>query len=318
MTPDEEPPVRAESSGRDIDHARSMYQDDYNGSGFHAEPTEMPFGFRYTIAGDDELTLRSSMFLGSIHGTVRPQGEYVVSWISDGEGVMDIGGDEKRMERGVPAMFPSGKRFAFHFTEYRQNLIHFDSEFLERVASERSGADPGKLHFDHTSVPDANALVRWNSAVTTAASTVLGTGSTGLSRSEANRLLAETLLDTFVHEAPSVLGRTLPTSHARLAVALEYIHTHAQRAITTTEIAEASSLSLRTLQSTFQAHLGLTPTEYLRGVRLDRARSELLEGEPGLTSVSTTARAWGFAHAGRFAAAYRQRFGEYPGATLER
>lgn len=295
-----------------------MYQDDYNGSGFHAEPTEMPFGFRYTIAGDDELTLRSSMFLGSIHGTIRPEGEYVVSWISDGEGVMDIGGDEKRMERGVPAMFPSGKRFAFHFTEYRQNLVHFDSQFLERVASERSGAEPGKLRFAHTSVPDANALVRWNTAVNTAASTVLGTGSTGLSRSEANRLLAETLLDTFVHEAPSVPGRTLPTSHARLATALEYIHTHAQRAITTTEIAEASSLSLRTLQSTFQAHLGLTPTEYLRGVRLDRARAELLEGEPGLTSVSTTARAWGFAHAGRFAAAYRQRFGEYPGATLER
>ena len=57
--------------------------------------------------------------------------------------------------------------------------------------------------------------------------------------------------------------------------------------------------------------------QMLRTIRLDRARRELLAG--GLNAnVTSVALAWGFDHLGRFAASYRERFGETPRETLQR
>ncbi|WP_370512387.1 helix-turn-helix domain-containing protein [Frigoribacterium sp. ACAM 257] len=65
-------------------------------------------------------------------------------------------------------------------------------------------------------------------------------------------------------------------------------------------------------------HLGLTPTKFLRNVRLDRVRNELaVKCVPG-TLVSDVATRWGFNNLGRFSAVYNERFAEYPRETLER
>lgn len=82
MTRETEPPIRSEIAGRDMDQARAMYEDGYNGKGFDTEHSQSDFAYRYTITGDDEMTLRSSMFLGSIKGAIQPENEYVVSWIT--------------------------------------------------------------------------------------------------------------------------------------------------------------------------------------------------------------------------------------------
>jgi transcriptional regulator GlxA family with amidase domain len=55
--------------------------------------------------------------------------------------------------------------------------------------------------------------------------------------------------------------------------------------------------------------------KYLRNVRLDRVRHELLERAPGI-GVTEVAHRWGFMQLGRFANAYQQRFGELPSETL--
>jgi AraC-like DNA-binding protein len=58
--------------------------------------------------------------------------------------------------------------------------------------------------------------------------------------------------------------------------------------------------------------------QYLREVRLDRVHLEL--GRPGSRAllVSEVARRWRFTHLGRFAAYYRERFGEPPHQTIAR
>lgn len=310
--------IKADHHGRDLDEAFALYAGNYNGSGFYAEQTELPFAYRYTIDGDDDVTLRSSRFLGSIRGTVQPEGEYIVSWLTAGQGLMDIGADELRMVRGRPAMFPTGRRYAFHLSDFRQNLIHFDSGYLERIAAERAGAEPSRLHFDHTAIPDTAALVAWNEAVQVAARAILGTPSTELQQSEAKRLLAGALLDTFAHEGPERRGLAVAPGNARLVAALEFVHEHAAEPITTTAIADAAGLSLRGLQHAFHQQFESTPSEYLRGVRLDRVRGELLAAAPSETTVSMIALRWGFAHSGRFSSAYVKRFGEYPAQTLRR
>jgi len=84
------------------------------------------------------------------------------------------------------------------------------------------------------------------------------------------------------------------------------------------DVAAACDLSERGLQDLFRRRLGVTPMEYLREVRLDRVHLEL--GRPGARAllVSEVARRWRFRHLGRFAAYYRDRFGEQPHQTIER
>ncbi|AWK76188.1 hypothetical protein CBI38_32300 (plasmid) [Rhodococcus oxybenzonivorans] len=83
------------------------------------------------------------------------------------------------------------------------------------------------------------------------------------------------------------------------------------------DLSRATGVSARTLQYGFQRYVGVSPTCYLREVRLQRVRAEL--SNPAVwTSVSDSAYRWGFAHLGRFAVAYRNKFGEAPSETLRK
>lgn len=85
--------------------------------------------------------------------------------------------------------------------------------------------------------------------------------------------------------------------------------------LTVSQIAHAMGVSMRALQAAFQEQLRLTPTEYLRIVRLEQVRQRLLEGA-ALDTVTEVALAHGFIHLGRFAQHYRSHFGESPSDTL--
>lgn len=324
---------RSEIGGRDVDEARALYEDAYNGHDFLIEPTDGPFAYRYTTAGDAAVRLHGNLFLGRVRGAIRTEGEYIVTWLTAGEGVMDVGGDEVVLERGVPAVFPTGKDQSFDFHDHKQNLLHVDGPWLERVAAEEEGVE-GRLHFHHAAGPRPGSLPAWTAAVTTAARAVLGeqgpatgggagTGAGGatdasLVRAEALREVAVALLRTFPHEAYVLPDTVLAPRNARLREAVEHMHAHAHLPLDTTTVARQVDLTVRGLQQAFTRHLGVTPTEYLRGIRLDRARLDLAAADPSSTTVADVARRWGFAHLGRFAASYAERHGEYPSETLAR
>jgi transcriptional regulator GlxA family with amidase domain len=63
--------------------------------------------------------------------------------------------------------------------------------------------------------------------------------------------------------------------------------------------------------------VGMSPTAYVRAVRLDRVHADLL-CPAGTGSVSDVAMKWGFFHLGRFAQQYRDRFGVLPSQTVRR
>ena len=56
---------------------------------------------------------------------------------------------------------------------------------------------------------------------------------------------------------------------------------------------------------------------YLRRTRLARVHEDLLHADPASTTVRTVAHRWGFAHLGRFAATYAERYGQSPSTTLK-
>jgi len=76
-------------------------------------------------------------------------------------------------------------------------------------------------------------------------------------------------------------------------------------------------VGLRQLQKLFRDQFDMSPAVYLRNLRLDGARSDLLAGEE-TTTVSDVAYRWGFNHLGRFAQHYEHKFGETPSRTVRR
>jgi AraC-like DNA-binding protein len=86
--------------------------------------------------------------------------------------------------------------------------------------------------------------------------------------------------------------------------------------LTVGQLAKHCHVSVRTLQEGFQRHLGMSPTAYLREVRLRRAHGELRSADPSRSTVASIAHRWGFTHLGRFAAVHKARYGESPTHTL--
>lgn len=91
---------------------------------------------------------------------------------------------------------------------------------------------------------------------------------------------------------------------------------HAEEDISLGLLADHAGVSVRTLTAGFRRYRGASPLERLRDIRLDRVRALLLEREAA--SVTEAALRLGFNHLGRFAAVYRERFGESPSATITR
>jgi AraC-like DNA-binding protein/tetratricopeptide (TPR) repeat protein len=83
------------------------------------------------------------------------------------------------------------------------------------------------------------------------------------------------------------------------------------------DLARLCGVARRTLEKHFRQFIGCAPLEYLAAERLDSARRKLLHAPPG-TAVSEIATECGFNHFGRFALAYRDRYGESPSVTLRR
>lgn len=98
--------------------------------------------------------------------------------------------------------------------------------------------------------------------------------------------------------------------------AIELMRTSPESPWTTARLAQRTGLSARALQKSFARADEVPPMTYLRHLRLDRARTELLSADPGTVTVTAVASRWGFLHFGRFAQQYRQKFGESPSVTL--
>jgi Transcriptional regulator containing an amidase domain and an AraC-type DNA-binding HTH domain len=106
--------------------------------------------------------------------------------------------------------------------------------------------------------------------------------------------------------------------YGRLAPVVAYMEEHADEPLSPQELARVGCMSVRTLHVSFQKTFGESPMSYLRRIRLDHVRAELLRSDPNQVRVIDVAMKWGFFHQSRFAQQYKERFGELPSATLRR
>ena len=97
----------------------------------------------------------------------------------------------------------------------------------------------------------------------------------------------------------------------------QYILAHADQHLTLEQLVDVSGVSARALFDGFRRFRGTYPMAYLKSVRLERAREDLLQAGPTDTVTNIACR-WGFYQFGRFAAQYKSMFGELPSETIRK
>jgi AraC-like DNA-binding protein len=87
-------------------------------------------------------------------------------------------------------------------------------------------------------------------------------------------------------------------------------------ALDMSQLRAALGVSERWLRWCCEQHLGMGPITYIRLHRMQSAHQALRHGGPRTLRVSDVATRFGFRSLGRFASAYRERYGELPSETL--
>lgn len=138
-------------------------------------------------------------------------------------------------------------------------------------------------------------------------------------RTQFQDLIITGLLLSQPHNYSESIGSTAaPATSRSVRLAMQYCESNPQDPITVTQMAKVAGVSIRTLQDGFKKYVGMSPTDYLRDVRLSRVREDLIHNHTGDSSISDIAFLWGFTHLGRFAKIYSERFGELPSETVRK
>lgn len=112
-------------------------------------------------------------------------------------------------------------------------------------------------------------------------------------------------------------GAEAPGWSSRLDELVDYIRTHANCALTLTDLEEQSRYSARHLQNLFRQKFDCTPMQFVRRQKLELAM-EKLQNAPGDATVSRIARDCGYRHLASFSSDFRRAFGVAPSVVLRR
>ena len=294
------------ADGSDYD---AIFTSEYHGSDFASDTFVAPdTRYEYTVVGDDDLTLRTMRAEGGRRGgVIGPRDDHVVFWLAKGQLRMHFADRTRVVLPGSPYIASASEAYRFESEGTVHNGIHVADRFLRQVGRELGFRLPdGPLLFDQQDEVVARheplrRLIR-ELRCSLVDERVLGPMRTAL-----NRRLATVLLDTFPIRNR---GTDVPVAN-RLRDAIRFVEANAAARPTVRQIAQACGLSERGLQEVFARTLETTPNRFLRDHRLDQVRAELLRADAP-TTISAVSRRWGFTNPGRFAAAYRDRFGEHP------
>ena len=265
--------------------------------------------FRYTGAGDGDMSLRGSAVEGRRTGTMEPRADHIVFWIGDGSAaITDEVGVRITVRPGQPFLIAASRRYDFEAATSRVSMLHLSDRLLRSALAAEGVQVAGPLRFRRAG-SDAD-LAALRSVLQSLGAAITDEAVVGRERAELNARVARTVVATFPVDVPAT------TSSERLRDALTFVQEHAHGVVTLADIAAAAGMSPRGLQQSFNRSVGVSPLVHLRNVRLDAVHEALRSADPSTAAVAEVARQWGFAHLGRFSGAYRERFGELPSVTL--
>lgn len=112
-------------------------------------------------------------------------------------------------------------------------------------------------------------------------------------------------------------SKALAPSLGQLKRIEDFIESNWHRAVDIEELSRLFNISTRSIFRHFKTYRGLSPLEYIKGVRLKKAR-KLLENDDDNRGVMAIAMQCGFQSLGHFSRDYREAFLELPSDTLRR
>lgn len=173
------------------------------------------------------------------------------------------------------------------------------------------GTDPDGLPAFQTQLPAGDPVAQRLSQVLRVLQDAPPAPTALLQRTREQWALLE-ILSAWPHSQSGRLGHGSIGSRP-LRRALDFIDAHLDQPITVQDVALAAHIGIRALSEAFRRELGQTPSQHLRGRRLEAARLALQRGDA--PSVVDVAARWQFSNPGVFARYFRERFGVLPGAV---
>jgi transcriptional regulator GlxA family with amidase domain len=95
-----------------------------------------------------------------------------------------------------------------------------------------------------------------------------------------------------------------------------YLRAHIENPLRVSSLCRIVGLSERSLRDAFYSVRGISPKRWMVNERLQIVRRALSDGDSAPITVTGVATSHGFFELGRFAATYKQAFGESPSETL--
>jgi len=275
------------------------------------------FRFEWRSSEVPALSIVRYELSAEVFSAVEPEDQILVCRVDTKDG--SIEGPRGELALDQP-WITDGPRIGAHWKQNaRVDAFIFGRDDAEELARDISGNDRLRLRVRGASPLSSSSGAHWERTFDylLASAEALEPEDEILTAGLRRHALWTTLttFDTSLRDEPSASPQSRPAP-AAVRRALDFIDDNAHLPITVDDIAAAAFMSTRGLQYAFRRELDTTPADRLRRVRLEGARREIRAGckDP----IATIARRWGFAHASRFAAAYREAFGRSPAAEAGR
>ncbi|MFF1553012.1 AraC family transcriptional regulator [Rhodococcus erythropolis] len=281
-----------------------------------------PVKFCLDTVASERLTLgRMSYGVSATLNGPPMQSCYHVNLLVEGSSIVEQKGVRRSLaarQAGV-AFLPDAPVMVQWSADAKQYHIKLPTRVLETHAGTLLGRpDRQVVKFDLTFGVDASAgraLLASTKFLYRELARVGGIASMPLACRELESALMTQLLMTVPNQLRAALVGPAPRpGSARINEIIDFVDAHPDGAVTTADLAMRAGVTARALQLGFQHAVGMSPSDYVRTVRLDRVRRDLIAGRS--PSVGDAAMRWGFYHLGRFAQQYRERFSELPSDTL--
>jgi len=256
------------------------------------------------------VTTQHILLSGAWQGVYGPSVSLVIVWVREGEGVVvDDSGTATRLGANSVVVFPPGRRYLISIYGRRLSIMYLDSDLLLASIDDRDDPRLRQLTFSTETATDTEAAVL-RRIIATVGATLPGLTDPVEEMRIKHRRIARAVLHQLSIAPP-------PRTNEQLQRAVMVMYEFARSSATVPQVAVQLHMGMRALQNIFRDSLNTTPGRFLRDIRLDGARLELLNPDLELT-VAEVARTWQFGNPGRFSAQYREKYGELPSETLAR
>ena len=156
-------------------------------------------------------------------------------------------------------------------------------------------------------------------ALRQAVANIVARSALSFNREEAANIVAATIAwvgESSKQHSPTELSENV--AGIKVArIAQQYIESHYHESVHLEDLCRVTGVGTRTLQRCFQKYFDIPVSTYLKTLRLDLARRELLKSHPSEVTVTDIALSHGCTHLGRFSIEFREQFGESPHVVFD-